>query len=73
LHFVLTSEKLLPLFFRKPVVCATTPQDGNVLGGSFRLSFHGQTTASIAYNAAAAQLQTALEDVSEIGGVTVVR
>lgn len=44
-----------------------------MLGGSFRLSFHGQTTASIPHDASAAVVQAALEDLSEIGGVTVVR
>jgi hypothetical protein len=48
-------------------------QEGNVLGGTFRLSFWGQTTASLAYNAQAYQVQTALEDLSLIGGVEVVR
>jgi hypothetical protein len=48
-------------------------QDGNVLGGSFRLSFLQQTTASISYNAAASEMQVALEDLPAIGGVAVKR
>lgn len=35
-------------------------------GGDFTLSFNGQTTASIAYNAAASAVQTALEGLSGI-------
>lgn len=36
-------------------------------GGTFTLTFSGQTTAAIAYNASAATLQTALENLSNIG------
>ena len=35
-------------------------------GGTFTLSYNGQTTAAIAYNATAAQVQTALEALSNI-------
>jgi PKD repeat protein/glucose/arabinose dehydrogenase/type 1 glutamine amidotransferase len=38
----------------------------NATGGTFTLTFNGQTTAQIPYNATAAQLQTALEDLSNI-------
>lgn len=53
--------------------CTFVLQDGNELGGSFRLTFHGQTTSSISYSAAAYQVQQALEDLTEIGGVSVAR
>jgi hypothetical protein len=36
-------------------------------GGTFTLTFSGQTTSAIAYNASAATLQTALEALSNIG------
>ncbi len=36
-------------------------------GGTFTLSFNGQTTAALAYNATAAQVQTALTGLSSIG------
>lgn len=40
---------------------------GTPTGGTFTLTFNGQTTAAIAYNAAAAVVQTALENLSNIG------
>lgn len=39
---------------------------GTPTGGNFTLTFSGQTTASIAYNAAAAAVQSALEALSNI-------
>jgi hypothetical protein len=45
---------------------------GNPTGGTFTLSFGGQTSGAIAFNATAAQVQAALQAVSTIGsgGVT---
>jgi len=40
---------------------------GSPTGGTFTLSFKGQTTAGIAYDAAAAAVQSALEALSTIG------
>ena len=40
-------------------------------GGSFTLTFNGQTTAAIPYNASAAQVKAALEALPNINGVTV--
>ena len=40
---------------------------GTPTGGTFTLSFNGVTTAGIAYNAAAAAVQSALEAISSIG------
>jgi len=40
---------------------------GAPTGGTFTLTFGGQTTAGIAYNATAAQVQSALEALSSIG------
>lgn len=46
---------------------------GTPTGGTFTLTYSGQTTAAIAYNAAASAVQTALENLSNIsaGDVTV--
>ena len=46
---------------------------GTPTGGTFTLTFDGETTAAIAYNAAASAVQTALEAMSNItaGDVTV--
>ncbi len=40
---------------------------GNPTGGTFTLSFNGQTTSAIAYNASAATVQSALQALSTIG------
>lgn len=40
---------------------------GSPTGGTFTLSYGGQTTAAIAYNATAATVQTALTNLSNIG------
>ena len=42
----------------------------NATGGTFTLTFNGQTTAPIAYNATAAQIDAALEALSNIGAAT---
>jgi hypothetical protein len=46
----------------------------NTIGGTFTLTFFGQTTAAIAYNAAIGTVQSAINALSEVtarGGVTV--
>jgi RHS repeat-associated protein len=40
---------------------------GNPTGGTFTLTFNGQTTSAIAYNASAATVQSALQALSTIG------
>ena len=45
----------------------TIIKSGDVTGGHFHLTFGGQTTAEIAYNATAATVQTALRALSTIG------
>jgi YD repeat-containing protein len=40
---------------------------GNPRGGTFTLTFNGQTTSAIAYNASAATVQSALQALSSIG------
>ena len=51
----------------------TIYKSGTVSGGTFTVSFAGQTTAAVAYNVSAADLQTALENLSNVvpGDVTV--
>ncbi len=44
-----------------------TVRTNNATGGTFTLSFDGQTTAPIPYNATAAQVDSALEALSNIG------
>ena len=39
----------------------------NATGGTFTLTFNGQTTAPLAYNATAAQIDAALEALSNVG------
>ncbi len=50
----------------------TLSLSGVPTGGTFTLSFGGQTTAAIAFNATAAQLQAALQALSSIGAGNVV-
>lgn len=45
----------------------TVTVTGTPTGGTYTLSFGGQTTAGIPYNATAAQVRTALEALSSIG------
>jgi len=45
----------------------TITTTGTPTGGTFKIRFRGQTTATIAYNAAAAAVDTALEALSTIG------
>jgi hypothetical protein len=44
-----------------------TVRTNNATGGTFTLTFNGQTTAPLPYNATAAQVDTALEALSNIG------
>jgi hypothetical protein len=41
---------------------------GGLLSGTFTLVFHGQSTSALAFNASAAQVQTALNGLSTIAG-----
>jgi hypothetical protein len=45
----------------------TVTISGSPTGGSFTLTYNGETTAAIAYNATAAQVQAALAALDEIG------
>ena len=46
---------------------------GNILGGTFRLTFEEQTTADIDFDASEAELREALERLTTIGSVEVTR
>jgi hypothetical protein len=52
-------------------MCVNEMQTVTITGaaGSFSLTFNGQTTSALAFNATAAQVQTALAALSTIGGV----
>ena len=49
-----------------------TVRTANASGGTFTLTFHGQTTAPLAYDATAAQVQAALEALAGVGAGNVV-
>jgi hypothetical protein len=53
-----------------PSILTANPQTFTVSGlsGSFTLTFNGQTTSSLAFNATAAEVQGALNALSSIGG-----
>lgn len=48
-------------------------KDGNVLGGTFRLTFRNQTTGNIPYDASEQQMRLSLESLSTVGTVIVTR
>ena len=54
-------------------VAVTTKTIGNVLGGSFTLSFQNQVTTPIPFDASETVMRTALESLSTIGTVAVTR
>eukprot|EP00981_Chlorochromonas_danica_P003361 scaffold644_cov168-Ochromonas_danica.AAC.53 len=51
----------------------TTVTEGNVIGGTFRLSFDGASTSSLSSQASASDVGTALEALSTVGEVIVAR
>jgi hypothetical protein len=55
-----------------PITIATV-KEGNVLGGSYRLEFGGETTGDIAHNALPAEVKSQLESLSTVGTVEVTR
>lgn len=59
------SGKAVPLAAR-PTEGQTVTITGTPTGGTFTLTFDGETTAAIAYNAAASAVQTALEGLSNV-------
>jgi hypothetical protein len=50
-----------------------TEQEGNVIGGTFRLEFDGETTGDLAHDASELDVQLELESLSTIGTVSVSR
>ena len=50
----------------------TVTRTGDPTGGTFTLTFDGQTTSSIAYDSSAATVDSALEALSSIGSGNVV-
>jgi hypothetical protein len=54
------------------VVVGTTV-DGNVVGGLYRLTFEGQTTSSLSFDASENDVRVALETLSSIGTIVVSR
>jgi len=48
-------------------------EDGNALGGTFRLSYEGETTESISFDASSSEVKNKLEKLSSIGTVNVYR
>lgn len=73
-HAVVTALAVNPMFEAATSVQQfTNPRPGYTVvivasGGTFTLSFGGQTTTTIAYNATAATVQTALRALSSVGG-----
>ena len=49
---------------------ALTPS-GTISGGTFTITYSGQTTSALAYNSTAAQIQTAMQALSNTGADTV--
>lgn len=59
--------------FGTATALVTTVTDGNILSGVFRLSFEGETTGDIRYDASEAEIREALELLKTIGSVDVSR
>jgi hypothetical protein len=55
------------------VASVSTHTEGNVIGGSFRLQFEGETTASLNYDAGPNDVRVALEALAAVGTVVVTR
>ncbi|MCM6778030.1 hypothetical protein NDR87_30955 [Nocardia sp. CDC159] len=65
---LLALEPFVPLTSFNPLATnATVTIGGSPTGGTWTLTYAGQTTSGIAYNAAAAAVQSALEALSTIG------
>ena len=55
------------------VAAVSTAVEGNIIGGSYRLQFSGETTASLDYDAGSNDVRVALEALSSVGTVVVTR
>lgn len=71
----LAATDVVPLIGDDTLLTATNEEQiitlASATGGTFTLSFGGQTTSGIAYNAAAGTVETALEGLSTIGSSNV--
>ena len=56
-----------------PVVSVSTTDDGNVMGGTFRLTFEGSTTSSLGWDATEYDVQQALQALPTVGALLVTR
>lgn len=66
LDYLNTDEGTAAVSEVQTITLATAP-DNDPDGGTFTLSYGGQTTAALAWNATAGQIETALEGLSTIG------
>lgn len=64
---ILTSSQNLTLSTNGTNAVQTVSITGSPTGGTFTLTFGGQTTTALAYNCAASDVQTALQALSSIG------
>jgi hypothetical protein len=58
---------------RFPKTAVATLTDGNALGGYFHISYQNETTDKLMYDTSAAEVKDALQNLSTVGDVTVVR
>lgn len=65
--FDIYQSQLVPMFAQASNAAQTVSITGNPTGGTFTLTYLGQTTAAIPYNATAAQVEAALAALSNIG------
>lgn len=63
----------LEIFLSDIPVTVQTIENGNLIDGTFRLGFEGETSENINFNADAAEMQGKLEALSSIGSVNVFR
>lgn len=65
-QFFWSSTQAITLYFNGEKEVQTVTITGSPTGGTFTLTYSGQTTAGIAYNATASAVQSALEALSNI-------
>lgn len=65
--FYIDSSQPITLYLNGTNEVQTVTITGSPTGGTFTLTYSGQTTGTIAYNASASTVQTALEALSNIG------
>ena len=62
------SQVFSALYGTGPTLTVTTLQEGNQLGGFFRLNFNGQVTAPIRHDAAATGTKSVSQRLQALGG-----